>query len=842
MDFEAEGKVTVEDCLQSETSLNHRVASLLQKSRNGMVPLDQVFETNRVLLETYVDDLKDVSNDNESDDRQQPQPRRRSSLWYLSRIATVLRFLQFLLEPKNQPLSERHGEENNAQKADGICDGQQQQQIDKMVSTLLKRLPKAVCGCLKRINSNHCLNGDETSQDENEDSHMDTDATTTVSAHHLAYFLFASLLRLDRYSKTRISLMGPLWKGICEIASSAKPATIPADTELEALMTLSCYLSEGQQQARSYCMQLLDSSSQFSVQQQVGQVKLLGFIVSRSKILLKSYICIGNTNNTKQLAKHIFQPLLRLRGMATAIQLLLLDSIHKLTGMPAKIAGLLKPYVELCAKVEDCLLLLGVDDNTTQEKGMLVPTIIDSILLAGVDDSDSKIRSDIAANEQKLQSKFSDSATKFAELALHLGKAMTLQRCLGAVIDRMKNNQHQETDIEWMLCMCESLVSSCLPHCHAPLLIAAVPDEEHSRPSTTKSVVVSLISRTMQLTLKVLFKIEVSNGSKDSTMRRKVHRLLIRWLASPLDGRVQHPLHREFTITLVTLFALQGVTDKQRQRATPLSSMLSKLLFDPRTDQMLRENIGAVLLRLLSSPRTGELVSTLVMNELVRCNRQSKKRKREANASKSYSPGDLRTIGNVVTCLRPGKMDSSKLMGVIQSFCRRFEADFDNDQVTPKTAIQRQISTLVVASIEGLFVNSPRGDSSVRFQRVIGMQFPQLHSILISWTRRYYPGRSKKFDNNPKNLWLLRSVLRFCRSVCDEFGYVNNITSIKEIVSVIELCTTAPFNHNGLEYSVARQDVMFDAIDLLGSVAKVIPPTCPSNFVQVSWAGLTSFL
>ena len=821
VDFEADGKVTVNDCLQSESSMLPKIVTVMNS--------DQLFETNRVLLNRYIDELQNLSGCNELGDQQQSRQPRRSSVWYLSRIATIIRFLHFVLEPHNRPLSNHNGENNETA---------HKNQVDKMVSTMLKKLSKAVSVYVKK-NASNILNDNEASENDDLVDPMKSNATDRLCGPHLACFLFGSLLQIDRYAKARITLMAPLWKGLCEVASSTAPSTLPPHMLMDSIIAFSSYLLEGEKQAFSSCAQLIRSSTQVSLQNQGGQMKLIGFIVARIKILLDAFFHDGNSDDEDKLALHVFQPLLRLRGMPIAVQLLFSNYSRNMDGFATSASEFMKPYFDLSLKVEECLLALGISEGVSEEDDMFVPEVVGSLLAVGLADRDHKMDVN-GTNEHEAQSEFSDGTRELQEFSLHLGKALTLQRFLKAWLDRPKHKQYKETDVESVLSICENLVCYCIPRCHVPLMVAAVPDEDRTNPSATKLIAVSLISRTIELIAGVVFEVDSTTRSLEASKRGQVHRLMIRWLASPINGRMQHPLHREVAISLVHLCVLQcaasdGGPESPRQRVLPMLSLLSKLLFDPRTDSLLRENIAAVSLRVLSSSITKEQMTAVTISELARHNRQPRKRKRGGRLClKPHTTEDLKTIGNVLTYLKAGKLSSSKLLGTVQNYCRRLEASFVSNQEHSYHILRQQFSTLVLASIEGLFVNSPKDDFSLRFQQLVGMDFSQFYAIVLSWTERYHPSRMKESDFRPKKLWLLRSVLRFCCGVCEEFGYINAVSSIQDVVSIIEFCTKTPFNLVGHGHEASRQAIMMDAINLLGSFAKAIPPSCPGNVLQVS--------
>jgi hypothetical protein len=873
-DFEKEGKHTVHECLRSRRGVLHpKVAAFLEKNdtknqHHGLVvPLDQLSAAHNLLLEGEAYSMDAFPNPSVNIHHSA------SSLGYLSRIATVVRFLQLLLESSNRtnvrPLSERPGGcNNNAGSSSTISFAHAvQPQIDKMVSILLQKLSRSICNGMKKWKEKKITRLETTTSITTEDMEMDdnpmtSDASTTFDMRHLACFAFSSLVKLNFYAKSRITLVATLWKVLCDIASSSCCPSTTARVDLaghsllslelveEAITALSSYLLEGEEQVRLYSAQFVVSrSSPVSVQQQAGQAKLLTFLVTRMTVLLQAAAChstavatITDRNEGYSTTKeHVIDALLRLHGLATTVELLVIDSSRTMAACSTKVSGFLQPYSDLSKKLERCFVSLmtttSLDIGESAEKQVLLRrAMIDTVLESA---SDYVI---VASPPTK---------DVLSQLSLALGRTMVLQLVLVTVVEQGTSLLYSEEDVELILLVCEHLVCSCLPQCHAPLMLAAISagDDDSGKPPVSTEVVVSLLSMTVEMISTIIARLESTAPTMDALKRAKLHRLLIRWLAPPaISGKVQHPLQRELAISLLYLHIRVQMDDssKGNKFIEPIVSMLSKLLFDPRTGRVLRENIAAVIMRLLGPTAEGrirELMAKHVTDEWSLRNQKSKKRKRDATGDKScnyeqYLAHEQRAIGSVLSKLPEVTPACPKLLKMLPKLGLQAERLLSLKKGwNESTAASTESTALILSLTTGLFGNtSTKDDTAAPFHDAFGQSdVARLHRMTMVWPRTLCQWSSATRGGSSKEVALLGAVLRFFRCACSAFGrFGKSEIPIQVICDLLALCTKPLDRLSQDRESVYRRFVSFEAIGLLGSLAKAIPPSCPERILKVS--------
>jgi hypothetical protein len=292
-----------------------------------------------------------------------------------------------------------------------------------------------------------------------------------------------------------------------------------------------------------------------------------------------------------------------------------------------------------------------------------------------------------------------------------LGKALLLQRVLATMVDDNNNANANNGGLEMvvpaasepppnevveaLLSICETLLCSALPMCHAPLMLASgaittVTSTASSPPSACLLLVGTLISDSLQLMSRFLLLVETNiiNDPATGSMREasasttadfkraQLHRLLIRWLApsssSSSDNKhdvLQHPLTRELATSLLYLhicglgriqigIAFSSSSTNGRGPEVPLLMLVVKLWLDPRTGSGLRGNLASVL-RLLLVPvavssndgstctRIRDCVTDLVVDEFVRLvNPSLSSFSKKSKSSKSKSKKRKRAPSN----------------------------------------------------------------------------------------------------------------------------------------------------------------------------------------------------
>jgi hypothetical protein len=783
-DFETEGKRSVRNCLRSKSLPCPQVTALLQ--RQDYSYLDQLVPANQILQQEYLPLLS------------QP-PQQQSSMWYMSRVSTILRFTQLLLESKQQqqqqprpPLGDHNKSSNRPSPSPSPTHTLAPPQLDKLASMLLLQLAKAMVSCPAAAS--------EEDDDEEEEDILTSDASTTYNPQQVVSFCFASMLRLNHYAKTRMVLIPPLWKGLCDLSRNC-----PSQMLEQALQALSVYLSEGQAQVIRYSQIYVETLQvPIAAPQQAGQAKLMGFLVARVSSLLSTFAKTTDNLFESVAISSVWESFLRLRGAVSAVQVLLIEK----QAFQDEHAFLL-PYLEIGNKVE----------KVTAEW----------ILVHGNEASNVVHRSALNSLLQlPLSSNSSSKDDRLADLALSLGRAQLLQRILVDVTTQVTTKFQNDQDVESILSLCEIMILQVLPQCHAPFMSASL--TLNTPGPATSRIVSCLISQSLQLLSKSLLLIEAS--MQEATKRAQLYRLLVRWLAPQRADQCQHPTSRELAISIVYWHILGS-----NQGVVPLISLLAKLFLDPRTGIHLRQNIGAVMHRLLSSTTTKkQLVSTFLSSELVRrlaSNSPIKKRKRSSRQQplgwKVYAHEDFQTIGSVLSHLSPTLM-TADLKTRIGTFCHQKSSLMQGQGL--------ELKALLLYCLQACLRNSDTGSNN-QFQQITGgKSIPQLLDMVVSW-----PTKLLQLETLPTcpSIWskkraiLAISVLSFGTQSC-ALGQGRH--QIQQLCRLLSLCTSSPFlplstnnNNNSDQYFLP---VLFQAITLLRTIGKVIPPDCPKSILQVS--------
>jgi hypothetical protein len=774
-DFEAEGKKSVRGCLRSKSLPCPQVAAILQRQDY----FDQLVPANQILQQEYLPLLSQSSQ-------------HQSSMWYMSRVSTILRLIQLLLESKQQQQQQRPplGDHNSSSNSPTHTSTLPPPQLDKLASMLLLKLAKAMVSCPVTAPQE---------DDDDDDDLLTSDASTSYNPHQVVSYCFASMLRLNHYAKTRVVLIPPLWKGLCDLSENC-----PSQLLEQALQALSVYLSEGQSQVIRYSQIYMETGNPpIAAQQQAGQTKLMGFLVARVSSLLSALAKTTDNLSESAAITSVLESFLRLRGIVSAVQVFL---VEKQAFQQDEQNAFLQPYLEIGNKVEK--------------------VVAEWILVHGDESSNVVHRSALNSLLQLQLSSNSSSKNRLADLALSLGRAQLLQRILVDVTTQVTTEFQDEQDVESILSLCEFMILQVLPQCHAPFMSVSL---TLNTPESAPSRIVScLISQSLQLLSKSLFLVEAS--MQETTKRMQLYRLLVRWLAPQRADQCQHATSRELAISIVYWQILGS-----NQDAAPLISLLAKLFLDPRTGIHLRQNIGAVILQLLSSTTTKkQLVSTFLSHELVRLlasNSPTTKRKRSSRQPplswKLYALEDFQTIGNIFSHLSPTLM-TPDLKTMVGTFCRQDPSSMRGQGL--------ELKALLLYCLQGCLRNSDIG--SKQFQQVTGGKtISQLLDMVVSWTAKLC--QLETLQTCP-SIWtkkraiLVISVLSFCTQSC-ALGQGRH--QIQQLCRLLSLCTSSPFlpsptnKNNSDQYLLP---VMFQAITLLRTIGKVVPPDCPQTILQVS--------
>ena len=846
-DYQAEeGKNTVRACLRSKSVPCREVALLLESehgnirqstssssttSASASCSAQSLIEAHRIVMEDYIPMLLREENRPEH-----PTP----SLWYLSRIATIIRFLQLLLERRNRMTSEGTQPPRNEtpKAAQSVLTPPQ---IDKMVATVVSKLSHTVLQCLQdwqlrtanrsHDHGNHKYDPNNAHEDDFVDGKeqppsidpLTSDATQTYNAEQIVAFTYASLLRLHQhYAKTRVDLMITLWKGLGTMVI-VMSKTMPESLVDQSIQTLLPHFQDGMEQILSLCHSFVTTNglaSPIPRGQQVNQCRLLEFFCIRIIQLIR---CWTGAERDDKIAR-IVESVLRLLGMVQAVQILLWK--HR----PANTqhAAFLQPYMDFASTVERLFL------------PWIIPTSQTELVLR------SALNYLLPANGSEKNGEGSDSET--SKLATILGRVRLFHRILGDDRIQKLTKTFSLSDVESLLRIIETLITFDIPQCHAPLMMASTagPTEEMRLFTTT------FIANNIRIMAQCLFCIEVGTPCMDATKRAQLHRLVIRWLApatSSPETRNLHALTREVAISLVYLHMVGlSACPSQTAAANAFASLLAKLVWDPRTTSVLRKTIASLILRLLHSPTTTERITNSLLDELVRLlkeKRKSKKRKKKSNERqqtnwKLYSLQDLQTIGFVISHIQLIEQ-SPKVVDKLRSFCRQVvEGNLKSIRLGVGSMEQ---AAFLLATLQGVIQrregDKPK-DGMLRFHQLTGVDLSRLVGIIVSslpakiW-KSFGGDRTIKEHWTRRKAVLISSALRLCSLLSSE-GYDFHVPEICRLISFCGGFSFLPSRPSQLvptERDCYAATVVFESISLLLYLGKVIPSNCSKNILQV---------
>ena len=506
--------------------------------------------------------------------------------------------------------------------------------------------------------------------DENKDNRDDdcltADATNSLAAGPVFCYAFYSLLRMNEYIQTQVALLVPLWKSLCKLAEMVvTPVSnrnlavdkstndedregsqeeendadndswrlyLPRNILCDAIRVLSDFLHEGRERLE------LEASKRYLVvcegselskdsgnSRIIFQGKLIGFMANRITDLLKIYFAVSETNDHRlggglspslasgqlgrkinPLLNRVWGSLLGLRGMAAALQLL-----HS-TGKSGKEEGkkievsVLKVYCEIAEKVGKY-----VTDTILQEqhRSILIPGL-ESLLLSNTLTQGKDFVPNEKCDRHNHKEDMQLNVNQLSVLARAIGKVSILQQILEIATS---NGMCCRANIAPLLATMEHLHSTSVPHCFSVCVIAVRCCTE-SPNANTISTPASIVLRSLKVMIRTLREIELSLGCMISPERDLFHRVLVRWLGGDFsDGKKayceqqKHPLSRELILFLLHIHVLgYGNTYTAQGNHTKLLSYMAKLLMNPRTTTNLRRNVGALLIRVQSSPTTSD--------------------------------------------------------------------------------------------------------------------------------------------------------------------------------------------------------------------------------------------
>ena len=621
-------KQSIKDCLRSKAKICPQVKSVLQeREKSSLLNEDEIMRSFHAVKDCYMGWIKSAAAAAVVHDTT------RSSLWYVSRCGTIIRFLELLLELKPES---PHGNENAAPNL--TVD---ESQISKMVLELLRTLTASMCAS---IESAFSVLGNE-SEDPNDIFSSDI-TEDTPDASHLAFFCLGSLIRLNnRHVRAKPYLLSPLWKGLCDIAQATK--RIPKELVRAAVKALVDHIQDGVDQ--------LFANSEHLVQQQPSDTnnhsqitlctKILGFLLMRLGVFLSFGLDDPTSATESSLVMQVLQILFRLSGISDAMDRHLQQVIASPDGN-SNHHPISKAFKQISSKAEKsftCWFWALPKTDHNQETAAASGSLLNQ-LASAANKSDSHWETN-----------------KIATDAYIYGMTCILIKALEDSTLRESQSFWSSDDVNALLQIMEELFLRSLPLCNESSLLCYCSSRNDNNSSN------SLLPRCISASVAVLISCETRSvciATNANPGRAPLHFLLTKWLSAHSNRTKQHPLTREVVLTVLHLYAVGlcrvgGIDD-----VTPFLTLLTKLLFDIRTTRRLRTNIGACLSRMLqcSEKRIRRCLTSLLSKEQQFLMKQlspsprSRKRKR---GQRSRMPGaaDLDLISSVL--LKAGPSDGN---------------------------------------------------------------------------------------------------------------------------------------------------------------------------------------
>lgn len=587
-DLTQTGKQSVRECLREKTLPCQAVKKALETQ--NIEPQDLTFAN--AAITSRLTELK-------------MRPTEAASIHYISSLATVIRFIHVLFEYKaglNENMSNQSPPPNEPE-------------VKKMFVHIVHALVGLITYFLeqRRPTAN-----DNSVSDVN--CPLNTDITGVFDADQVAYFVFGSLLRVDRYVKHRPAFLLPLWKPLDDIA---RATTLPVSLVNESINLLLDYLKSGTEVALTTCADVL-AYQPSNPQQSAMHTKILGFLVGRLSTYLNLKVARAEDSDLTPTLHKVFSLLCLLRGMALMTEAGFTDETR------GKSTAFLKLYRQLASKVERCVMdAICLAEDETEESfvaSTLLLTLLDAPALT-------------------LQVADDDHECNLALQTFALGKSALLTQVLvksSATDTGEEPKPWSEQDAESVIRTCQALIFDTLPCCHATLVWK------------TCTVTQEFLGLAVQSIARAMLICETTTPSIASNAepgRGRFHRLLVNWLV-PNQGR-QHPLSTELALTVVQLHILSlDRLGLGHDAATPLLALCTKLLIQEKTSPSLRSALASLLVRLHGSTELSDSVDKLLAPEIVRLERTvrpaagSKKRKRSEKRPE-YTADDLLCLTKV---------------------------------------------------------------------------------------------------------------------------------------------------------------------------------------------------
>lgn len=846
--FQKEGKLTCRDCLRTKTLPCPRVVQIADGALVSSASDPHLLEkTHEIILET-------------STKFNNAPP---SSLDCMDQISVALRYLQLVLLLLERKTLQIPNEAN----------------LNKMMVSVLKAWTTGVCEWIRNCASNT----------DTHENCLTADASTSLQPGPVFCFAFYSLLRMNEYVQTRGALMVPLWKGIGELAKLlTKPCpthtdalsadgdeeqvqaeskdwreALPPNILGDALKVLGDFLQEGKGRLEFEALQHCSNpkGETFSSDRIVFQGKFVGFMATRMAHLLKIYFSFKKSAKDSVL-NGVWRSLLGLRGLATTLQLLCSAGIIGNPGGSKIDAGFLKVYSEIAAKAGKC----ATDTILRKEQNIELPALESLLQSQMVINDKDDILDDNYNRRQEYPEEVQSKLIRISILARTMGKVSMLQQIL-----EIANSRNIARNVEPLLAMIEHMHSISVPQCFSACLIAvrcnANSENNHFTTPTT------IVLGSLQIMVRTLQKIEASSDFMASSKRDVFYRLLIRWLAVNSDTENtdksidvttrENPLSRELVVSLIHAHIVNCSDHFQKGRPTKLLSYMTKLVMDSRTGTALRRNIGAVLMRLLSSSETrgGDLACAMAtklvgkeflswLNFTAATQKLSKKRKRSRNeklgGATDFGQQDIMIISRVLSAARgtkEGSLDDKKQ--VLQKEFALLLSDCSGESSRSEKSFlaTAERNSLLLAWLEGCVATRSAAAMDV-IREITGLDL--LVDILCPVLTTISNLRFKLGQNGDSNKVLKKKVMLYCAAMRLSTAWavaypdegklpIDNVCLLMKNIISKDPWREPDIESHRLPLVENQHSILkFEVVRLLGFIGKVVPSNCSEKILKVS--------
>ena len=877
-DYQALEKKSIKSCLRSKHFPCPEVSHIMEQYNASSLTVPLLQSALQALLRNpkFLGSFSELSKATTTD---HPAT---SSLWFMTRMGTAIRFLQLLLVSKS------------------IIDPQVSAPMIlgllQTVTTMMKESLQLYCS----NNNNNNNNNTQSSSQESDDNDEDTEDLYTRAVHENSYhapqvatFAVAFLLRTKTlFLNYRPEFLCALWKSVESLSeplmttSKESPSSIQCALSIELLKDAIqglCGIAKDffQQLVATILTTLKNGATPVAMHPQ--QLKLASFFLARLSTFVK-FTLESDQTLEGSVVEEILSLLVCLRGLPMAA---LANNNNNNNNNNQN--NTTKPLLDSCRKVfvkaEKCLsLLLTTQTKRDQSSDVDVGIRSSNIkLLLGMNHASGIL----ASVTQNLSS---DIATFLSKDAFYIGKIESLTHTLLQCTNQQYPDRSQaekvpllwteESTVNLVLAISEHLIFDIMPMCYHLFT-----DQALSSQAQEQSAVDQLLDGCLRSISDVLFLCETSAPCMTSNADRGVaslHRLLLIWLM-PVKNKLpvlHHPLTRECIIAVVHFHSTRLSQFQSTATTTTCPSFVTflvKIFFDARTFTHHRATLAVVIQNLLTS-QSFTLTQQLhhgISKEYAKkipltCSLHNGKRDRNGRDKKddrllqsswdAFTAEDIRIIGSVLSLLPTSVIPN--LDCDIERFCLEV-APFGQgikgrpSQPTPNT-IKRAI--FVLAFLEAVLLEDyTRKIPQSKLRDVSGgkgaaeVQHDIIAWFLYLWNKEFSNGKRKHV--NQKRLASLailgRSIFHLVAYNCDQTGVsarkAGSVLLTQQqmqcVLKLMQICTGPSLVDRASDSpmheppawpykDVSLMHLVWEVSGLLGNIVKQFPETSVDGVLQ----------